>query len=152
MHKLAMSIIGVILLATMAAGSGATGPAAVRTLDGSGNNPATPTGARPARSTCGSPRRTTPTAIGSQCAGPPPRYVSNRIFNDVGQNMFSENDISQWGWAWGQFIDHDIGLRDETPAERAPIAVRRDATRSRRSPTTSARSSSRARRPRRARA
>ena len=23
-----------------------------------------------------------------------------------------------WGWAWGQFIDHDIGLRDETPGER----------------------------------
>ena len=53
---------------------------------------------------------------------PPTRYVSNRIFNDVGQNLFSENNISQWGWAWGQFLDHDIGLRDETPAERAPIA------------------------------
>jgi peroxidase len=54
--------------------------------------------------------------------GPPTRYVSNRIFNDVGQNLFSENDITQWGWAWGQFMDHDFGLRDETPAERAPIA------------------------------
>ena len=54
--------------------------------------------------------------------GPPTRYVSNRIFNDVGQNLFSENDVSQWGWAWGQFIDHDFGLRDETPAESAPIA------------------------------
>src|SRR5262249_31230084 len=45
--------------------------------------------------------------------GPSPRFISNRIFNDIGQNIFSENDISQWGWAWGQFIDHDIGLRDE---------------------------------------
>ena len=36
--------------------------------------------------------------------------------------MFSENNVSQWGWAWGQFIDHDIGLRDETPAESAPMA------------------------------
>jgi peroxidase len=42
-------------------------------------------------------------------SGPSPRYISNRVFNDVGQNLFSENDISQWGWAWGQFIDHDIG-------------------------------------------
>ena len=55
-------------------------------------------------------------------AGPPTRYVSNRIFNDVGQNLFSENDVSQWGWAWGQFMDHDLGLRDETPAESTPIA------------------------------
>jgi hypothetical protein len=35
--------------------------------------------------------------------------------------VFSENEISQWGWAWGQFIDHDMDLRDETPAEAAPI-------------------------------
>jgi peroxidase len=55
-------------------------------------------------------------------AGPPARYVSNRTFNDVGQNLFSENDVSQWGWAWGQFMDHDFGLRDETPAEHDPIA------------------------------
>ena len=39
MHKLAMSIIAVLLLATLAAGSGASDPAPVRTLDGSGNNP-----------------------------------------------------------------------------------------------------------------
>ena len=53
--------------------------------------------------------------------GPSPRRISNRVFNDLGQNVFSENNISQWGWTWGQFIDHDLGLRDETPAELAPI-------------------------------
>ena len=47
--------------------------------------------------------------------------ISNRIFNDLGQNLFSENNISQWGWAWGQFLDHDMGLRDETPAEDASV-------------------------------
>ena len=62
-------------------------------------------------------------------AGPPTRYVSNRIFNDVGQNLFSENDVSQWGWAWGQFLDHDIGLRDETPAESHADRVRHAAIR-----------------------
>jgi hypothetical protein len=62
---------------------------------------------------------------GSMVAGPSPRYVSNRIFNDVGQNLFSENGVTQWGWAWGQFLDHDFGLRDETPAERAAIAFDR---------------------------
>jgi hypothetical protein len=53
--------------------------------------------------------------------GPSPRQISNLIFNDLGQNIFSENDISQWGWAWGQFIDHDMDLRDETPGEAAPM-------------------------------
>src|SRR5205814_5377056 len=65
--------------------------------------------------------------IARMVGGPAARYVSNRIFNDVGQNLFSENGVSQWGWAWGQFLDHDFGLRDETPAEKAPIAFdRRD--------------------------
>jgi hypothetical protein len=60
--------------------------------------------------------------VSKEVAGPLTRFVSNRIFNDVGQNLFSENDVSQWGWAWGQFMDHDFGLRDETPAESTPIA------------------------------
>ena len=54
-------------------------------------------------------------------SGPPPRRISNRVFNDLGQNLFSENKLSQWVWVWGQFIDHDIGLRDETPAEDASV-------------------------------
>jgi hypothetical protein len=60
--------------------------------------------------------------IGAMLSGPSPRYISNRIFNDLGQNIFSENNVSQWAWAWGQFIDHDIGLRNETPGAKAPIA------------------------------
>ena len=55
-------------------------------------------------------------------AGPSPRRVSNRIFNDLGQNVFSENELSQWPWTWGQFVDHDMELDDERPAESAPIA------------------------------
>jgi hypothetical protein len=46
-------------------------------------------------------------------AGPNSRLVSNRIFNDANQNIFSENGISQWGNVWGQFLDHTFGLRDE---------------------------------------
>jgi hypothetical protein len=52
---------------------------------------------------------------------PPARYISNRVFNDLGQNVFSENDISQWGWVWGQFLDHTFGLRDEKPGATTPI-------------------------------
>ena len=58
---------------------------------------------------------------GAMAGGPSPRRISNRIFNDDGQNLFSENGISQWGWAWGQFIDHDMDLRDERPGESAPM-------------------------------
>ena len=94
---------------------------AVRTLDGSGNNVAHATWGQ-----AGTPYpRVGPAnyADGASAmpAGPPPRRISNRVFNDIGQNLFSENDITQWGWVWGQFLDHDIGLRDETPAEDAAI-------------------------------
>ena len=54
-------------------------------------------------------------------SGPPSRYVSNRIFNDTNQNLFSENGVTQWGFTWGQFLDHTFGLRDEA-GEPANIA------------------------------
>jgi Animal haem peroxidase len=126
MHKFAMSIIGVILLATLAAGSGATVPAPLRTLDGSGNNLRHPDWGKAGTQYSRVAAATYANGIGTMVTGPSPRYISNRVFNDEGQNLFSENDISQWGWAWGQFIDHDMGLRDEMPAESAPMAF--DAT------------------------
>ena len=97
-------------------------PVPIRSLDGSGNNRF-----RTDWGKAGTPyvRVAAPNyadRISKPVAGPPTRYVSNRIFNDVGQNLFSENGVTQWGWAWGQFMDHDFGLRDETPAESAPIA------------------------------
>ena len=121
MHKLAMSIIAALLLATLVAGSGASDPAAVRTLDGSGNNPGHVAWGQAGTEYSRAAAPNYGDGIGSMVSGPSPRYASNRIFNDVGQNIFSENHVSQWGWAWGQFIDHDIGLRDETPAESAPM-------------------------------
>src|SRR2546421_557446 len=30
--------------------------------------------------------------------------------DDVSQNIFSEQATSQWGWTWGQFLDHTFGL------------------------------------------
>jgi hypothetical protein len=46
-------------------------------------------------------------------SGPNPRYVSNRVFNDEHVNIFSERGVSQWGFVWGQFLDHTFGLRQE---------------------------------------
>jgi hypothetical protein len=95
---------------------------ATRTLDGSENNAAHPDWGK-----AGTPyRRIAAPAyadgIAQPPAGPPARYVSNRVFNDTAQNLFSENDISQWGYVWGQFIDHTIGLRQDAPDEPMPIA------------------------------
>ena len=102
------------------AGAGATAawlPA--QSLDGSANNAANPGWGRvgtnyprnaPARYADGR---------SAQVTGPNSRYVSNRIFNDesfrengerFAPNLLSENQVTQWGWAWGQFIDHTIGL------------------------------------------
>ena len=93
-----------------------------RSLDGSGDNLRNPAWGKAGTQYL---RVATPNyadGVSQMLAGPPPRYISNRIFNDVGQNLFSENDVSQWGWVWGQFVDHDIGLRDQTPAESVPIS------------------------------
>lgn len=49
--------------------------------------------------------------IGVPVAGPNARRISNRVFNDVEQNLFSHRGISQWGTTWGQFLDHTFGLR-----------------------------------------
>jgi Animal haem peroxidase len=46
-------------------------------------------------------------------SGPNARYVSNREYNDTNVNVFSERGVTQWGFVWGQFIDHNIGLRQE---------------------------------------
>ena len=112
-------LAGCLVLAAPAA-------AATRSLDGSGNNLRHPSWG--AANTI-YPRIAAPDyadGIGAMVGGPDARYVSNRIFNDVGQNLFSENDVTQWGWAWAQFVDHDIGLADEHPGENAPIGFAAD--------------------------
>ena len=92
-----------------------------RTLSGDGNNVEHPSWGsedRPYRRVAGVSYAD---GIKKMVALPPARYISNRIFNDDGQNLFSENDVSQWGWVWGQFLDHTFGLRNEKPGEKAPI-------------------------------
>jgi hypothetical protein len=59
--------------------------------------------------------------LGAMVAGPDPRYISNRIFNDTTQNVFSSRGLTQWVWTWGQLLDHTFGLR-ESGAEDAALA------------------------------
>jgi hypothetical protein len=105
------------MAATMggAAAAAAPNPAVsfeVPSLDGTGNNVAHPTWGQ-----VGHPySRVAPVRYadgkGTQASGPNARYISNRVFNDVNQNIFSERATSQWGWTWGQFLDHTFGLAE----------------------------------------
>ncbi|HYQ67800.1 peroxidase family protein [Actinophytocola sp.] len=111
---LALSAVTAMVLATLVSAdwpASAAVPFEIQSLDGSGNNVANPTWGQsgrpyarvaPARYTDG---RSAPVA------GPNSRAISNRMFNDVHQNIFSERGVTQWGFTWGQFLDHTFGLR-----------------------------------------
>lgn len=91
-----------------------------RSLDGSGNNLSN---FNWGRSNTQYSRVAAPNyadGISQMTDGPEARYVSNRVFNDLHVNLFSENNVSHWGFTWGQFIDHTFGLR-EAGGENAPI-------------------------------
>jgi hypothetical protein len=69
--------------------------------------------------------RTAPTwyadELGAIVNGPNSRYLGNRVANDVvridgvggggAADIFAETQVSQWGWLWAQFIDHNIAMR-----------------------------------------
>ncbi len=97
-------------------------PSTPRTLDGSANHPSDT--ARGSANVIY--RRVAPHQYaddtGQMVSLPNSRYISNRIFNDSAQNLFSENAVTQWAAAWGQFVDHSIGLRDQAEGESAPIS------------------------------
>jgi hypothetical protein len=119
-RRMAPALVAAAVLAAAGPAS-AQAPSPLRTLDGSGNNVANPTWGEASTNYL----RLTPAnyadGIGKVQPGPDERYLSNRIFNDIGQNVFSEREVSQWGWVWGQFMDHDFGLRDETPGDGPPL-------------------------------
>ncbi|HEY7692452.1 MAG TPA: peroxidase family protein [Gaiellaceae bacterium] len=105
----------------LARGGGESAPAAARSLDGAGNNLDHPDWGEMGKPYVRVAKPNYADRIGRMVSGPSPRYISNRIFNDLGQNVLSERNVSQWGWVWGQFLDHTFGLRNERPGESAPI-------------------------------
>jgi peroxidase len=101
-------------------------PFEVQGLDGSGNNVANPTWGRSGNNYSRVANARYADGVGQPVASPNARLVSNRIFNDVRQNLFSERSVTQWGWTWGQFLDHTFGLRlgraaDDPVGEQANI-------------------------------
>src|SRR4051794_24856485 len=96
-----------------------------RTLDGSGNNLDDPQLGAADEPYARLADADYADGVGAMTAVPAARYVSNRIYNDLGQNVFSKTGLSHWAFVWGQFLDHTIGLA-QGGDENAPIAV--DAT------------------------
>ncbi len=94
----------------------------IRTLDGRCNNVAHPDWGQANTEYLRVAGATYADGVAQPMPGPEPRYISNRIFNDVGQNLFSENAVTQWGFVRGQFLDHTFALRQEAGGEEAPIA------------------------------
>jgi hypothetical protein len=88
----------------------------IRTLDGSGNNVAHPTWGQAGTAYPRVGPANYADGVSSMQGGPSPRRISNRVLNDVGQNP-SARTTARNGAGSGDTIDHDIGLRDETPGE-----------------------------------
>ncbi|MGB0112237.1 MAG: peroxidase family protein [Ilumatobacteraceae bacterium] len=83
-----------------------------RSLDGSGNHLDDPTIGQAGTVSPRDAPANYADGIAAMVDGPDARYLSNRIFNDSNQNVFSEAGVTHWGFVWGQFIDHTIGLRE----------------------------------------
>ncbi|HCT81015.1 MAG TPA: peroxidase [Micromonosporaceae bacterium] len=86
-------------------------PFEVQSLDGSGNNKGNPSWGKAGTNYSRVTAARYADGKSRPVAGPNSRYVSNRTFNDVNQNLFSERNVTQWGFTWGQFLDHTFGLR-----------------------------------------
>ncbi|HEY6583598.1 MAG TPA: peroxidase family protein [Gaiellaceae bacterium] len=97
-------------------------PSSSRAMDGSGNNAGNPSWGQAGTQYIRVAPANYADGVAKPVSGPNTRYISNRIFNDRAQNLFSENNVSQWGFVWGQFMDHTFGLRQEVGGEDASIA------------------------------
>jgi hypothetical protein len=86
-------------------------PFEIQSLDGSGNNAANPTWGQTNTPYSRVAAARYADGRSQPFDGPNSRLVSNRLHNDVAQNIFSERNVTQWGFVWGQFLDHTFGLR-----------------------------------------
>jgi hypothetical protein len=118
MRKVVLLLAALLVLTPVA---GADIADEIRNLDGSGNNRDHPDWGKTNTQYLRVARTNYADGIAKPVGGPSTRYVSNRVFNDVHQNLFSENSVTQWGFVWGQFMDHTFGLREEAGGETANI-------------------------------
>ena len=122
----ALGVAGLLAVAgivTVAQTAQAAVPFPIENLNGSGNNVANPTWGQSGRPYARVAPAVYADGIGTPVGGPNARYVSNRVINDVSQNVFSERRVTQWGWTWGQFLDHTFGLRDSSGPTATPANI-----------------------------
>jgi hypothetical protein len=74
-----------------------------RSLDGSGNNLEDPTLGQAGAIYPRLAAANYADGIGEPVDGPAERHLSNGIFNDTNQNVFSENGVTHWSFVWGPF-------------------------------------------------
>jgi hypothetical protein len=86
-------------------------PFEVSSLDGTGNNAANPTWGQAGGNYSREAAARYADDRSQPVSGPNSRFISNRVHNDIAQNVFSERSVTQWGFVWGQFLDHTFGLR-----------------------------------------
>ncbi|MDX1478751.1 MAG: peroxidase family protein [Saprospiraceae bacterium] len=96
----------------------------VRSLDGTGNNPANPSwGATFTRlALITDPAFADDMALPAGADRPNPRYISNSIFAQSGE-INDQLNLSDYVWVFGQFVDHDITLVDNDVTEPLLIEV-----------------------------
>ena len=118
-------LLFVVILAIGIAAPSSASAVEFRSLDGSGNNlnhrDWGQVGTQYARVAPPNYADGVSTMVYASNAKRSPRSISNRIFNDTGVTLFSEGQVSQFGWLWGQFVDHTLDLRNETNGEQANI-------------------------------
>ncbi len=110
---IALVAVAAVTTATMRQAQ-ASVPFEIQSLDGSGNNQTITTWGKAGTNYSRVAAARYADGHSQPVSGPNTRFISNRVTNDVHQNVFSEHRVTQWGNVWGQFIDHNIGLRDET--------------------------------------
>jgi hypothetical protein len=107
-------VTGAVTVLAGASTAQAAVPFEIQSLDGSGNNQANPTWGQVGSAYSRVTAARYADGVGAPVSGPNSRFISNRFHNDVNQNIFNETRLTQWGWTWGQFLDHTFGLRAAT--------------------------------------
>ena len=95
-----------------------------RSIDGSGNNLGDSTWGQAGTNLR---RLATPPAyddgVDDLRVGPNPRDMSNKVFQQ-NTSIPDENNLSQFNWAWGQFLAHDTDLTPlQSGGETANITI-----------------------------
>lgn len=111
-------------IATLAGvGMGVAAFAQDRTIDGSGNNLASPLmGCAGSNLTRGPVLAQYADGIGAPMDRGNPRTISNMLSSQTAGGLGNSRNLSSWAWQWGQFIDHDFALVDEG-SESMNIAI-----------------------------